>query len=443
MKDQDEFEGLIDRHLRGELNEAEKARLAERLDSDAAARQEFVEQAHWDTEFAEALRESRDPLPEPSSVTAERSTSLSRWPLAVAAAVVVALVAGVYFLRPSDERPIARIIGLSGTLIWTGDHGQIVRDIEVGTELAGGTIEGMAPDSWLELQFNDSSTVMISGTSMLTFADLGQKELRLREGILSANVVPQPQGKPMLIHTRSALLEVLGTQFDVETSLTSTVLNVSQGKVRLKRLSDGSQVDVPAKHRVTAGDDREMIPQRVPDSVHDWKSHLHLGPDDAYGNYGKWSPTSAAEPASIRAIPFIPRENRSVTLYLLGLAVVRSDGSPVIVKPDSQFIVRGRLTTATDLFFGIRVTHANGEFAGKFIARKPAQQFRNASLFEAVFQLSDFTLDPCVRDRKDELPAKPDDLILTGVWSFTHTGGPAGLAITEVELVAPDGDPNG
>ena len=77
--------------------------------------------------------------------------------------------------RSIADAPIARITGLSGSLIWTGDRGQIVRDIKVGRELAGGTIEGMAPDSWFELQFNDGSTVMISGTSMLTFADTGHE----------------------------------------------------------------------------------------------------------------------------------------------------------------------------------------------------------------------------------------------------------------------------
>lgn len=461
------WEELIDRHLRGELNESERERLAELLDSDSSARREFVEQAHWDTRFAEALRESRDSLqqvedisrralahgsPEPDA-SAIRLISL-RGLLAVAAAIIVALTVGLYFQhvsaerriaeltevtkRPVSEPPIAKIIGLSGALIWTGDRGQIVRDVSVGTELAGGTIEGMAPDSWFELKFNDGSTVMISGTSMLTFADQGQKELRLREGILSASVVPQPEGKPMLIHTPCALLKVLGTQFDVEAGLTSTVLNVSEGKVRVTRLSDGSEVDVPAKHRVIAAADRKMTPERVPDSVNHWKSDLHLGPDDTYGNYGKWSPATDEQPASVKAIPFVPRENQSVTLYMLGLPVVQADSSPVVVKPDSHFVVRGRLTTAADVFFGIRVSRANGEFAGKFLARQAAAQFENDSPFEAVFQLSDFTLDPCVRDRKDELPTRPDDLILTGVWSFTHTGGATGLQVTEVELIPPE-----
>jgi len=57
MSSKSEWHELIDRHLHGELNEAEKERLAEWLDSDPAARKAFVEQVQWDTQFSEALRE--------------------------------------------------------------------------------------------------------------------------------------------------------------------------------------------------------------------------------------------------------------------------------------------------------------------------------------------------------------------------------------------------
>ena len=143
---------------------------------------------------------------------------------------------------------------------------------------------------------------MISGTSLLTFADIGQKKMRLREGRLSANVEPQPVGKPMLIHTRSAVLKVLGTQFNVEAGLASTVLTVSEGKVNFRRLSDGSEVDVLAKHQVTTDTDDDLMPALSPDSVHAWKSQLQMKP----GNYGKWRPANEQQPASLKAIPLIP-----------------------------------------------------------------------------------------------------------------------------------------
>lgn len=453
MSNNSDWQELVDRHLRGELNESETERLAELLDSDTSARRDFVEQVQWDTRFADVLRESSDaPTPLGEAVAEDRadampakSTIARRTPpmtamrtlLALATLALVALAASLHFQEPDSEPHIARITGLSGSLIWTGDAGRIERELTLGSELFGGTIEGMAPDSWFELEFNDGSKVMISGNSMLTFSDHGQKRLRLKEGSLSASVEPQPEGRPMLIRTPSARLEVLGTQFDVETGISSMTLNVSEGSVRVKRLSDGNTVDVPAKHRVIAAPDRDMSPVRMPDSVHRWKSQLQLGPD---GTYGKWLPATDKRGARLKAIPFVPRENQAVTLYLLGLPVFPAspdESSSVIVKPDSHFVVRGRLATAADVYFGIKMVHPSGEFAGMFLARQPSAELDDDGNFEAVFRLDDFDLDPCVRDRKDELPDRPDDLIVTGVWSFTHTGGPTGLEVREVELIPP------
>ncbi len=463
MNDKNEWEELIDRHLRGELDDSEKERLAEMLDGEAGARQEFVEHVRWEAEMAEALRESQHSLRDENSLIASQSTSGGqRWSkpvflqllLAAAAIVIVALSAGlIYQLAQTNSRiaesenretqprisnlSIAKISGLSGALIWTGDRGQIIRDITIGTELAGGTIEGLAPDSWFELEFRDGSTVTISGASVLTFADLGQKQLRLREGRLSANVATQPPGKPMLIHTRSAVLRVLGTQFDVEADLATTVLSVSEGKVRLKRLSDGSEVDVPARHHITTDTDDDLLPVLVPESVHAWKSRLHL----KQKHYGKWQPATDQQRASLKAIPLIPPEFPDITLYLAGLSVEQADGSPVVVLSDSKFVVRGRLRSEARVHFGIRVTYSNGEFAGMFRGdlhgKQPVAVVDSDGRFEEVYDLRNFTIDPAVRNRKDELAAKPDGLILDGSWAFTHTGGPSGLEVVEVELIPP------
>ena len=455
MSDLQERHELFERHLRGELNEAEMERLAEILDSDSSARKDFVEYAQWDTRFADVLRETGDergPLGEPdieesadesvaerAPSTRERTPTITatRVMLVIAALAVIASIGSYYFQRPSPERRIARITGMSGSLRWTGDGGQVVRDLNVELELPGGTIEALTPDSWFELSFKDGSTIAITGKTTLTFSDRGQKELHLKEGNLSCNVNRQPSGKPMLIHTQSAILEVLGTRFEVEVGLSSTMLSVSEGKVRVKRLSDGSTVEVSAGHRVIAAADRKMVPARVPASVNRWKSQLHRGPK---GTYGKWSPATTRHAAKLTAIPYVPRENRSVTLYMIGLSVVRAGNSPVVVKPDSRFVVRGRLAAAADVYFGIGVANANGEFAGKFLARQPVARFKDDSTFEAVFHLSDFGLDPSVRDRKHELPVKPDGRLLTCVWSFTiynKNVGHSGLEITQVELMPP------
>ncbi|MGB7344467.1 MAG: FecR family protein [Pirellulaceae bacterium] len=456
MNENNEWEDLVDRHLHGELNETEQERLAELIDSDPSLRKDFVEQVQWNTELSKLLRvdgiqrsQSVPMLSSQAGNDATNGTRLLRILLAVAAVAILVLswmlldektvtdIDVAETTTPAQAVSIARITGLSGALIWTGDRGEVVRDIQVGSELAGGTIEGLAPDSWFELEFHDRSKVMISGTSMLTFADAGQKRLRLREGRLSADVVPQPAGKPMLIQTRTALLNVIGTQFEVEAGLTSTTLNVSEGKVRLRRLSDGSEVDVPAQHLVFADDEQVLTPLRVPDSVEHWKTQFNLGRD----YYGKWLPANGDRPASLKAIPFVPPNAPQVTLQLAGLSVDRSNSSPVVVRPGSRFIVRGIVKSDTRIFFGIRVSHPNGEFAGMFRGdladRQPLVARDEAGEFEEVYDLKSFTVDPAVEDKRDELAKQPDDLVLDGVWAFTHSDGPSGLVLTEVELVPP------
>ena len=449
---------LIDRHLRGDLNESEQGQLAELLDSRPDARKAFVEVVRWETELSGFLQ-VKDQKPEiekshasrPGDGQRSRGQRLLRSLLVLSTVVIIGLTALLIRERSGRmneiaatneaDSSIARITRLSGALIWTGDRGQIVRDISIGTELAGGTIEGMAPDSWFELQFNDKSTVMISGTSMLTFADSGQKILRLREGRLSADVMPQPQDRPMLVHTRTALLKVLGTQFDVEAELTSTALNVREGKVRIRRLSDGSEVDVPAEHLSVADGERELTPERVSQSVNEWRTDFQ----NKRECYGKWQPATNDSPASVKAIPLVPPGAPHVTLHLAGISVDRSDGSPVVIESGSRFLVKGRLQHDAAVHFGIRVAHPNGEFAGMFRGdlhdQQPPAERNEAGVFEEVYELTNFTVDPAVWDKRDELAPRPDGLVLTGVWAFTHTESSAGLELTEVELLPRERQP--
>ena len=456
MSDARDWQQLIDRHLRGELSESEQERLAELLDSDAAARKDFVEQVQWDTRFAEVLRESRGSSREPNvdegadaafverTVTIGKRTPTTRITnvlLAAAAVIIVALIASLYFQQantrradriavqqPSVDLPIARISGLSGPLQWTGDGGRVTYDLSAGAELSGGTIEGLAPGSWFELEFNDGSTETISGNSMLTFSDHGQKVLHLKQGNLSSNVKPQPPDKPMWIYTRSAMLEVLGTQFEVEAERAATTLNVSEGKVRVKRFSDGSTVDVPARHRLIAAADRDMLPRPVPHSVSHWKSELSLGP---VRTQGKWTPGTDTQEAKLGAVPYTTP--KGMTIYTTGLSVSYGDKPPVTLQPASRLRVRGRIASPQKVYFGITVRQTNGAFAGRFQTIRPAGDLPSGQDFEVTLHLREFRLDPSLASLKQELPSAPFHLVVETIWCHT-LDKQAGLEITEVEL---------
>ena len=292
-------------------------------------------------------------------------------------------------------------------------------------------MEGLTPGSWFELTFNDRSTVTISGNSTVTFADHGQKTLYLREGSLSSHVTAQPQGKPMLVYTRSALLEVLGTQFEVQAEQAATILNVSEGEVRVKRLSDGTTVKVKAKQRVVAADDRELQPVPVPEAVGRWKSQLHVGPE---GTYGKWSPTTAMEEAKLETIPLtIPQ---GLTIYAAAVGVSHGDRPPVILQPGCRVRVRGHMASTHEVYFGVNVRYLSGGFAGRFQTVRPALEFQSGQDFEGILLLGDFRLDPLLVDMKDKLPSTPFHLVVESIWCHT-LDHPSGLEITEVALLPP------
>lgn len=448
----DVWDDFVERQLRGELTGGEQEQLAGWLDSDASLRKEYVARVTWDTELSEVVRCGGDRASELETLLTSDSTT-SKWAggvirilLAVAAVTILALSFALFYER-ARPRPvvvaeplvaensgdsIAQITGLSGSMIWTGDRGQMLREISVGTQLAGGTIEGLSPDSWFELQFDDGSEVAISGASLLTFSDDGQKRLRLREGRMSADVAPQPDGKPMLIQTRTATLTVLGTSFDVEADLPATALSVREGTVRVTRTSDGKAVDVPANHRVVAAADQDLQQTLIADVVRTWNSRIDQGPDELFG---KWIAATDANPAFVKAVAFVPEEAPNVVVYLLGMGVRSQQAAPIQVDIESRFEIRGKIDVDTPIYFGIQVADANGNYAGKFLASCTVERIASDG-FVASAGLSDFRLDPSVSAYKDKLAHSPENLFVNGVWSFTHSPHPSGLRISSVQLVS-------
>ena len=299
MMTNSDLENLIAAWLDGRISEAESESLQQELRESAEARATFNTFAQLDAVIREVadtegvgaiLQASGSSVSIPKRATPPYARAL----LAIAAGIIIALTAVLYFQPMKAGRNIVRIKGLNGTLTWIGDGGQMVQGSDSpqtptrwsnvlgkGAELPGGTIEGMAPDSWFELEFHDGSIGMISGDSILTFSDQGQKELRLKQGRFSASVVPQPAGKPMLIHTPAAELKVVGTRFDVEAGPASTMLYVREGKVQIRRVSDGKTVDVPADHRVVVTADSDMLLRFV-------------GPDRAWAQTPVWENLSTS-----------------------------------------------------------------------------------------------------------------------------------------------------
>ncbi len=437
--EQQRLDYLVSLQLSDELGEAEIEELVELLNLFPEARQRLVASSLFDVQLADVLRSEASQHPRTAPIPNRKRLFSDSWSgaILVAAALVLALLATQWVLdsQESDlqeDRQIAKITGLSGPLQWTGDSGLVFSELTVGTKLPGGTIDGQSPESWFELEFKDGSRVVMAGQSRLIFSDQGQKKLHLIEGSFSAKVESQPAGKPMLVYTRSAVLEVLGTEFEVASELASTFLNVSEGKVRVKRLSDGQLLDVPAKHRVTAAADRLFELERVPETVGFWKDRLALGPK---GVYGEWQPGNSREgrKPTVKSIPHTV-EDSGRTIYCTSLRVVSGDGPPVVLRRGSQLFVKGRTAVKSQsLYVGFTLQRLNGDFAGRFQVRLPGEDLPVNENFELVLDAEDFTLDPSLLEIKHKLPDVPFGLTVTDVWCHT-LWDQAGLELEKVEL---------
>ena len=442
MNEQDRFNQLWNDYLEGDLDETGITELRELMASDpdrlTGAVDDFqihrlmgLQAQDSESRHDAFVRDTMSQLPasqndfvgqvmrEVSQPTTPQLISwLPNWALSAAAAI--AIMAALWFFegqRPVITNNIATISDMSGPALWTGDGGRVIKELKAGTKLSGGTLEGTSPSSWVEFRFNDGSTVTLSGDSMLTFSDLGHKALHLKRGGLTADVTPQ--STPMLVHTRTAMLTVLGTRFDVETELSETTLNVSEGLVGIRRISDGRSVDVPANHRVVAAADVELNPARLPAPVHAWQSDMGNG---LKRMYGKWRPETGEHGGRLWAIPYVTEQDK--TIFSASMPVSRSK-TPVLLKATSEIRVEGRLKKGSHVYVGLSLRKPNGEFAGRFQVYKPVNEIAPGKEFEIVLPLRDFQLDPSLKHVQAELPARPDGLVIDAIWChtlFNHVG---------------------
>lgn len=406
-------------------------RLLGLIAQDSAWRQEdFVREtlARLPADDAHFVRDVMERVPRRSSrkCTAARRL-VKKWRVAIAAAAVVVLIASGYFLFANVEPEIARIRELSGSVQWTGDGGRVIHDIEVGSPLRWGTLESLSADSWSTLVFRDGSTVTISGQSMLTISERGSKELYLHVGNLSASVSPQPTKRPMLIHTPTAKLEVLGTRLAVEAEPASTILRVNEGRVRVTRLVDGSVAEVPAKHQVVASANRlaDFSVTRRPDPVSSWQSNLPRG-----AIYGEWLPELEKSGSGLRATPMLLyRQKELITFYVAAMAVSHGPSPPAVLTPGGKFRIRGQIESPGEVYFGLTTHHADGGFAGKYVAARKFEGIQETDKqLDLELRLEEF------KPQEKDFPNSPVGLVLVDWWCCTANAD-AGLSISNVELI--------
>lgn len=391
MKDRDDIGPVddVERLLNGlvdeALSETDERILAELLATDASARQRY---RHWmelhaalQWDYAAAALPNRLPeMPESKDMApvlgGEKSGRAASWHrLLLGSSLLVLLCAAMLAVgwigaRGADGiRSTVKIIAVDGSASWSG-RGDVRTHLAVGDRLQDGLVSLEGDSAVIGLRFHDGTLVTLVGESMLEFSDRGQKSLMLRHGSLSIEARPQPQGRPMMVRTPTAEMEVVGTVFSVSANEKKTHLGVEEGSVRIRRLADGQVLHVPERQVATASLDATLpLAARSPSTMP--TEFIHTGDvDSSLSREGRWLPAESGLPSRLRAIPRIAGrwpDGRPIIHY--GVSLRAPDAGFVAFSAAGTVTIRCRMAMRETLRVMLNMRRPEGAFAGNFEAK--------------------------------------------------------------------------
>jgi len=361
-------EQLLMRYLDGRLTKAESCDLSAWLREDASVRAWLREMAEQAVALGDLARERQfhAAMPvKPAGRIAVAQFPRVTWLALAAMLMLTGFLAAFWLTR--EGRAVVTVEEVAGALNWTGPTGGMRIGLGRGMKLPAGTFEAAGEGAMARLQFTDGTRVTLGGGTQAAVSDDGQRQVRLLAGSLAFEVVPQPPGRPLLVRTPAAMLEVLGTTFTVTTSADQTLVKVEEGRVRMRRLTDGSTVEVAGQQTaVVAVDQRAGLraisgaapPQR-------WRRTFEQPPLAHWK--GEWHPAGGAEPAFVRAVPCVASQRADgMPVWQFGVTA-RGHGSHLVtLAPETIVHLRWRTAQPAALRVMLAVQKPDGRFGGNF-----------------------------------------------------------------------------
>jgi ferric-dicitrate binding protein FerR (iron transport regulator) len=348
---------LIQRYLDGKLTHDELARLQHRLRDDAALREHLRDIAEQAVAFGDLARCETDTSVCSSKTKPDKSVWFTT--LALAASIAVLATSAWLFLSGRSSA-VLTLVESTGSVAWS--HGAA---IQPGEKLPAGTLETVGETSSALFRFDDGSLITLQGDAELSFANEKQKVLTLARGTLSAEVQPQPADRPMLIHTPSAVAEVVGTAFDLSARVEDTLLNVNSGLVKLKRLADGREIAVAANRSAVASSepDSELSAASTPEPLTRWSfDFTQQAPPRNWRGFAK--------DGRMNAMPFIAKklpDGSVITHHGISIrTAMLTRPAQLIATKDSVIRYRLRQEQTGPLHLMLITHRTDGSFGGNF-----------------------------------------------------------------------------
>ncbi|HLY11780.1 MAG TPA: DNRLRE domain-containing protein [Planctomycetota bacterium] len=156
------------------------------------------------------------------------------------------------------------IDSVEGTVVWIGEPEKALQAGQAVPPGAG--LETRGPKSLLVLKLDDGSRIELRAESRLEHLQgaAEPKSLTLAQGTLVASIAKQAPSHSIVVWTPHAELTVLGTRFLLEVAPEATRLDLEEGRIRNRRLSDGKVIEVLANHSVTTGRSGPLVAKLLP-----------------------------------------------------------------------------------------------------------------------------------------------------------------------------------
>ncbi|MBA4387285.1 MAG: hypothetical protein C0404_04845 [Verrucomicrobia bacterium] len=285
-----------------------------------------------------------------------------------------ARIAGPSPVAEPGAEVVAKIVKLGGDVGWRLDGGRS-GSLRIGDPVLNGMKIETATGAMVKLAYVGEATTVeageVSGVSFPVSAG-GGKRLLIDRGSLAVVVAPQAPGKPLVVVTPHAEVDVVGTAFDMLVSPKWSELDVIEGKLRCTRLSDGKKLELQHGQGVTAGEGREFVLRRCKyfpggeyaDGEVLFKDDLLAGIDnwDVVISTNGMSFRKATEAEISRIVRKVqPEDGWQVQKDAKGTVLLAGKGETValrlkkplpVVPMSVEFVRQAEMTSAINVFYG-------------------------------------------------------------------------------------------
>lgn len=222
-----------------------------------------------------------DRVSPPASPTPHTRATRSWKHWAGVTAIAAACVAVVLVFATGQRQAASVTIGSLETIqgqAHISRAGEKERIAEVGAKIAtGDTLRTNGLGGLAVLRCLDGTRLTLFGDTFVTCDSTNRNRVTVQQGVLAAQVMPQPADNPFELVTAQGTTRVLGTELALESQPTRTELTVTEGRVQFTRSKDGKSVEIPQGKRVVDGPQDDLVVSNIPRIPVTWKVDFETG----------------------------------------------------------------------------------------------------------------------------------------------------------------------